>query len=346
MATKTATVNASLVPSTQTDFPSYVDLSRLGITTLAEAQSVRVYSNAGLTTELARQIVSATEMHVKIPSLTTTFQIWVDYDGVRADYAATDTFGSQAAWSATRASYRLNESSGNASDATSGAYTLTNTNTVTYGSAYIGNGATSGTGNTDKRLTNTNALGFTTDTFSMYGWYKSNTAIGSGVEDSIMSMAITAIDRCYEIYYGNISGTRQIIARCLVPSVAFYSTSYAIDIGTTTWVHVGLTINGSTLRLYVNGVDRGNVAVSGAGGRNMLNEFSLFCFGQDSPSTRVSFADGTADEVQVVPSVVSADWMTTIYNNQSNESSFWGTWTDAGGGAAPTPLLSLMGIGS
>ena len=39
---KTATVNASDVPSTQTNFPSYVDLSRLGITTLAEAESVRV----------------------------------------------------------------------------------------------------------------------------------------------------------------------------------------------------------------------------------------------------------------------------------------------------------------
>ena len=42
---KQATVNAADVPASQTDFPSYVDLSRLGITTLAEAQSVRVYAD-------------------------------------------------------------------------------------------------------------------------------------------------------------------------------------------------------------------------------------------------------------------------------------------------------------
>ena len=95
---KQATVNASDVPATLADYPSYVDLSRLGITTLAEAQSVRCYSDSAKTTELAREIVSATQMFVKIPSLTSTFVLYVDYDGVRADYAVTDTFGRNATW--------------------------------------------------------------------------------------------------------------------------------------------------------------------------------------------------------------------------------------------------------
>jgi hypothetical protein len=42
---KKATVRAADVPSTLTNFPTYVDLDRLGITTLAEAQSVRVYAD-------------------------------------------------------------------------------------------------------------------------------------------------------------------------------------------------------------------------------------------------------------------------------------------------------------
>ena len=93
---KLATVNSARVPSTQTNFPAYVDLSRLGITTLAEAQSVRVYADSSKTTEWAREIVSATEMHVKVPSLTSTVTMYVDYDGVRSDYAVTDTFGRNA----------------------------------------------------------------------------------------------------------------------------------------------------------------------------------------------------------------------------------------------------------
>ena len=59
-----ATVRAADVLATQTNFPAYVNLTRLGITGLAQAQSVRVYSDVGKTTELAREIVSASEMHV------------------------------------------------------------------------------------------------------------------------------------------------------------------------------------------------------------------------------------------------------------------------------------------
>jgi len=96
---KQATVNASDVPATLTNYPAYVALSRLGITTLAEAQSVRCYSDSAKTTELAREIVSVTEMHVKVSSLTSTFVLYVDWDGARADYAATDTYGRNAVWS-------------------------------------------------------------------------------------------------------------------------------------------------------------------------------------------------------------------------------------------------------
>ena len=111
---KQATVNAASVPSTQTNFPAYVDLSRLGITTLAEAQSVRVYADSGKVTEWAREIVSATEMHVKVPSLTSTVTMYVDWDGVSADYAVTDTYGRNAVWS----SYSTVIHNGGATDST------------------------------------------------------------------------------------------------------------------------------------------------------------------------------------------------------------------------------------
>jgi hypothetical protein len=39
---------------------------------------------------------------------------------------------------------------------------------------------------------------------------------------------------------------------------------------------------------------------------------------------------GKIDEVRLRASVLSANWITTEYNNQSDESSFWPTWSDAG----------------
>ena len=90
---KTATVNASDVPSTQTNFPVYVDLARLGITTQAEADSIRVYAESSKTTEWAREIVSVSEMWVKVPSLTSTTAIYIDWDGSRSDYSVSDTYG-------------------------------------------------------------------------------------------------------------------------------------------------------------------------------------------------------------------------------------------------------------
>jgi hypothetical protein len=109
---KSATVASGDVPDTQSNFPVYVDLKRMnGGTSLsaADAASIRVYSDSGKTTELAREIVSVDEMHVKVTSLTNTFTIYVDWDGSSADYAVTDTYGRNAVWSDYRAVYHLNE---------------------------------------------------------------------------------------------------------------------------------------------------------------------------------------------------------------------------------------------
>jgi hypothetical protein len=38
---------------------------------------------------------------------------------------------------------------------------------------------------------------------------------------------------------------------------------------------------------------------------------------------------GKIDEVRLRASVLSANWITTEYNNQSDEASFWPTWSDA-----------------
>jgi len=39
---------------------------------------------------------------------------------------------------------------------------------------------------------------------------------------------------------------------------------------------------------------------------------------------------------------LSANWVTTEYNNQSDEATFWGTWSDVGGGGANTTNFFYM----
>jgi len=101
MATKSIPVRATQVAATLTDFPVLVQPSQMtgwGAITLAEAESIRFYSDEALTTELAREVVGADNIWVRVPSLTPTTIIYADYDGLRPDYATTNTFGAENVW--------------------------------------------------------------------------------------------------------------------------------------------------------------------------------------------------------------------------------------------------------
>jgi len=42
--------------------------------------------------------------------------------------------------------------------------------------------------------------------------------------------------------------------------------------------------------------------------------------------------------------LLSANWITTEYNNQNDEAAFWGTWTDAGGGGGGAAQAARRGV--
>jgi len=96
---KTATVQTGKVSGTHSNFPVYVDLSRVGVTTISEANSIRVYTDLAKTNEIAREIVSVSEMHCKVPTLSSTTTLYIDVDDVRSDYAVGATYGRNAVWS-------------------------------------------------------------------------------------------------------------------------------------------------------------------------------------------------------------------------------------------------------
>jgi hypothetical protein len=331
---KKATVNASLVAATLSDYPTYVDLSRVGITTLAEAQSVRVYADSGKTTEWAREIVSATEMHVKVPSLTSTVEIYVDYDGVRSDYAAGDTYGSNAVWSDYAAVYHLESLT---ADSTANAQTLTNNNSTATATGKIGGGADFGSTDTNRSLSRNDNLGITaTGNNTISGWFRLNTEINSQ-EYILAQTANTTNDTYYGFWYNFNGGSRIMRFVRGRNGAGETAASHSLTMGTSNWYYLVLTYNGTQVSGYTNGtLQAGPTTATGNGTVNLNNDVRI---GSWQDGTTYS-ALALADEVRFTTSIRSANWITTEYNNQNNESSFWGTWTDAGGG----PVASRGGI--
>jgi len=324
---KQATVNASDVPATQTNFPAYVDLSRLGITTLAEAQSVRCYSDSGKTTELVREIVSATQMHVKVPSLTSAFVLYVDYDGVRADYAVTDTYGRNAVWSDYRAVYHLNETV----NTTSGGY---KDSTGNYDATGVSMALTEVTGKLNGKAQDFDGTNDYIDlpilgalsNYRVSYWVKSDdvttdqnvvSADSSGFDDSLLSgftpetNAISTNDRIAAIHQNSSDSSRTIVTD-------------TVTLANATWYKVVVEYDGTTMTLFTGGTSRSTASKSGLS----ISNVDKWNIGQ-TQSTTVRRLNGQCQEVRISATAKSANWETTEWNNQDDEAGFWGTWTDA-----------------
>jgi len=348
---KTATVNASDVPSTQTNFPSYVDLDRLGVTTLAEAQSIRVYADEAKTVEWAREIVSVDEMHVKVPSFTSTVDIYVDWDGVRSDYAVGATYGRNNVWgSEYKGVYHFDPL---ISDSTSNVHDLTNFNSVTQTATALGQGADGGTTNTNKRLKRNENIDLTNATATTWSvLFSINTLPSSGTNLTIMYQVWRGGDSGGDRYvqFRNTSGTYYLILRWADPGSGWVEATYTFGTAPT----VGQVIKvdatrgsgepATDLKLYVNGVledtvshkSDGSFNPTGGEGTNAVSFLAAEGF---------QFAEATIDEGRWSNVVKSANWITTEYNNQSDEATFWGTWTDAGGGAAQAARRGVIMMG-
>jgi len=332
---KTAQVNASDVPSTQTNFPSYVDLSRLGITTLAEAQSVRVYADSAKTTEWAREIVSATEMHVKVPSLTSTVSMYVDYDGVRADYAVTDTYGRNAVWSDYSLVTHMEQSSGNEVDAT-GAHTITDTNTVTSAAGKLNGSARSFARASSEYFSVTSAasLQMGANNMTISAWIYPVSQSGSAVYNLCAKGWDNATVSNREYTINRFTGSSPTPNRIEVYDTGFKAATRAVNLSNDTWHFFVGRRDGTSLTFRENTTWSSSTTV----GTLKAGDRPLHIGAQDTPA---SFWNGRIDEFRLRQSALSNDWITTEYNNQSDEAGFWGTWTDAGGPTASRGAILL-----
>jgi len=334
MPIRVATVRAADIPSSQTDFPFYVDLGRVGATalTLAEANSSRWYTDTDLVTEMAREIVSLTEGHGKYASLTSTSKIAIDYDGIRADYAVTATYGRNNVWTGELAVWHLND----VNDSSGNTRTFTNENSCTFPAAKIANGVSQGTSNTNKRMFRADALSFTKTTdYSIRGWVKLNTA-ATGLRNLLDLREATTGHLMY-IRTDDPGGVFTVRGGWASNGVGANDIDFALTMGTSNFYHLAMVRDGTTLRLYIDGVQQGSMTRTVfANGSGISNQATLGASGNG-----FIFASATFDEVRYRNTAPSANWITTEYNNQNAESTFWGTWTTFGGGFTPTPLMHM-----
>lgn len=328
MALFSLTVNASDVPSSQSNFPAYVDLSRApaGFWSVVTngGGDIRCYADSGKTTEYAREVVSCDtgtetgEMHVKITSLTSTTTIYIDVDGIRSEPAFTDTYGRNAVWTGYNAVYHINAAGG--VDATGNGRTLTETS-MSYTTGQMGNAGDIGTNAQIRRLSRSDNLGIGHEgAFTTTFIWKQTTDDQSGTPIPFRFVTNTSTNyKGFQVQYESTGPRVRIFAENSILVTGALGTSIRKFKVTRASGASG------AINYYLNNTFQGSTT-QGINAFNSTGEISV------GANVAGNGANGYIDEVRVAPSVLSTSWETTEYNNQSDEAGFWGTWSDVGGG--------------
>jgi len=96
------------------------------------------------------------------------------------------------------------------------------------------------------------------------------------------------------------------------------SLTSSVTVPTGLWSYVTAIYNGSTVKLYINGIERGSQSVTGT----PIADSGPFGIGADYPGSWTDFFSGKIDEARVFASALSADWIKTEYNNQNSPVTF------------------------
>jgi hypothetical protein len=288
----------------------------LGTLTLAQARSIRFYSDENETTELAREVVSASEIHVKVPSVANLTMIYANYDGTRSDYAVTDTYGAQAVWLDYEFVLHGNgytDSTGNYNPASGGG-------TITFPQGKLGNSIRTVNGRINLSAV---VLSNTVDK-TMQFWAKPDSAAniynttGRGYffdvrndnNRSIYSHGDSGLNPNTPTFWDNTSSSFQTFGTAPTLSTANFNAIHYVHNETT-----------NSMALYVDGNIVGSITTGDI-------QFASNGSGQHLFAQGVGFSDsdnfhGNLDEIRLRAAQLTADWINTEYNNQNDNASFW-----------------------
>ena len=317
MATFKLQVASAKVSGTHSDFPAYVDLSEMPTafwdTVSNGGGDIRCYSNEALTTELPREVVSCDtstdtgELWVKT-GMSTTTEIYITVDGTNTEPTASSTYGSENVWNSNyKAVYHLedaNDSTSNDNDGTVDGATSGATGKI--GKAYDFDG-------TNDRITTAANSSLSPSTYSLGVWVyatgfpgtDANVYISNGTYPNQKFQFRHAQSTKYLMLgYGNGS------------SFTSFSTTQVIPLNT--WVRCIATWDGDKIRIYYNGSligTSGSLTAPASTTDNIVN------LGAERGGS--NYFQGRLDEIFIYSGVLSTDYITTEYNNQSDASTFW-----------------------
>ena len=90
---------------------------------------------------------------------------------------------------------------------------------------------------------------------------------------------------------------------------------------------VHITRNGNVYSFYANGaLQKSSINTTSGLPTGLTDTIGWLNAGSGN------YVDANVSEARSETNALSANWITTEYNNQNDEATFWGTWTDAGGG--------------
>lgn len=207
--------------------------------------------------------------------------------------------------------YKLDESSGNASDSVA-SNTLTNNGSMTYGTGKINNGAVcSPTGPKYLSVANGSQTGLNiTGNISISLWVKVATAPTSGNEVGLVSKRHSGSIQ-YSFSYFNNSGTLSL--RFLVSNDGTTASdaivAQILTIGTFMLVEVVWTASTSTAQYYVNGSSIGSAVTTGI--TSIFNGTASFQLGNVDTTEPI---DATLDEVGIWSRTLTSGEVTQLYN--------------------------------
>ncbi len=151
-------------------------------------------------------------------------------------------------------------------------------------------------------------------TLTFYAWVVST---GSSQASCIFDMA-TATNGNY-IFMARKDANNLTVSTKGVNDNGAYTTDNSYPVTTSTWTHIGFTVDGSgNVAIYVNGVSRATTLGTGYPKAITAGNYFLNTLGSRYYNGPSQFFQGTINEAVVSNAVCSADWIKLCYQNQQN----------------------------
>lgn len=262
-------------------------------------------------------VAETCEIWVKIPVLDyddpTPVYIWGNNPGATA-YSPSDPYGSENVWDS---NFKMVQHfQGNSVDSTNNSVDGSDTD-ISYDNNYgrIGQGADFN-GSTSK-ISLTSGVNTQPANFTIEAWINSDSL--STISGILSNYQESGSSR-YGFRFITTGGAKLYFECDIGDSVGNANITGSTILSTNTDYHIVARYDGSTIKVYVNGVEDASASFSGT----VDYTSTVARIGAENyTGSDATFRDGSLDEIRLHNTSRSVDWIVTSYNNQSDPHKFW-----------------------